>query len=125
VALRLYLDECAQSGELRDRLRAAGHDVVTALEAGLTHRPDGEQLAFAIRNDRILLTKNPADFLAMHRGRQHRGEPHPGIFAVCQDNDPSRDMTSAEIVKAVANVEEAFGAAGLANQFIYLNQYRY
>jgi hypothetical protein len=41
MALRLYLDECSQSAELRDRLRAAGHDVVTASEAGLNHRPDG------------------------------------------------------------------------------------
>jgi hypothetical protein len=72
-----------------------------------------------------LLTKNPADFLPMHRGRQRRGEPHAGIFGVCQDNDPSRDMSEADIVCAVVNVEEAFGTAGVANQFVYLNRYRY
>ncbi len=73
----------------------------------------------------MLLTKNPADFRPMHLGRQRRGEQHPGIFGVYQDNDPTRDMTEADVVKAVANVEAAFGTSGVVNQFVVLNHYHY
>ena len=38
---------------------------------------------------------------------------HSGIFAVYQDNDPSRDMSNADIVRAIRNLEEAAQRGGL------------
>jgi predicted nuclease of predicted toxin-antitoxin system len=42
-------------------LRQQGHDVSSTREAGLAAAPDEEVMAFAVRQDRILLTYN-ADF---------------------------------------------------------------
>ena len=63
----------------------------------------------------ILLTKNPKDFLELHDQWRAAGQDHRGLFFVYQDNDPTRDMRDAEIVRAVANVEELHAAAGYAN----------
>jgi hypothetical protein len=51
----------------------------------------------------VLLTKNPGDFLELHE----KNSQHAGILLVYQDNDPDRDMSHAEIVRAIANLEQA------------------
>ena len=48
---------------------------------------------------------------------------HPGILAVYQNNDRSKDMSREEVVKAIANIETA--KIELTNQFISLNQWNY
>ena len=45
---------------------------------------------------------NPADFKALH----DMNSRHAGILAVYQDNDPSRDMSNTDIVRAIRNIEE-------------------
>jgi hypothetical protein len=37
---------------------------------------------------------------------------HSGIFGVYQDNDPSRDMSNADVVRAIRNLEEAARQGG-------------
>jgi hypothetical protein len=70
-------------------------------------------------------TKNPQDPLGLHDAWRAAGCDHPGIFLVYQDNDVSRDMSDADSVKAVANVEGVHGARGVANQVFSLNQYQW
>ena len=47
-------------------LRARGVTVITALDAGLTEKPDEEQLAFAAERGCVLYTSNVADFYRLH-----------------------------------------------------------
>jgi Domain of unknown function (DUF5615) len=105
VALNLYLDDCSNSDLLADLLRQAGHQVVrpTDEDVDLEGADDDVHLAFAAAHQLTVITKNPADFLELHRANP----THAGILGVYQDNDPSRDMSQADIVRAIANVEAA------------------
>jgi len=54
-------------------------------------------------------------------------QEHFGILAVYQDNDVGRDMSAAEIVKAIKNLEEAaqIGGDPIERKFHRLNDWRY
>jgi len=54
-------------------------------------------------------------------------KPYAVILAVYQDNDPSRDMSNADIVRAIRNLEEAVqqGGSPLHGAFHVLNDWRY
>lgn len=125
MALKLYLDDCANSGLLAALLRQAGHQVVRPTEesVGLEGEDDSVHFAFAAGHGLTIVTKNPADFKALHDLDQR----HAGILAVYQDNDPSRDMSNAEIVKAIRNLEESAQQGGLSiyGAFHVLNQWRF
>ncbi len=64
-------------------LRALGHDVLTVKEAENADKgiPDEEVLAFAISQERSILTINRVDFIRLHR----RDSSHFGII-VCTNN---------------------------------------
>jgi hypothetical protein len=125
VALNLYLDDCSNSDLLADLLRQAGHHVVRPTDpaVNLEGEDDSIHFAFATANGLTIITKNPGDFQALHELDQR----HSGILAVYQDNDPERDMSNAEIVKAIRNLEEAVHQGGLAvhGQFHILDNWRY
>jgi hypothetical protein len=127
VALRLYLDDCAFSHELRTLLLAAGHHVVVPSDAGLTGEYDERHFEYAVRNLLILVTKNPGDFCLLHEDFQARSQDHPGIFAVYQDNDITRDMSDREIVRVIGNAEATYQSASIpfTNQFVSLNAFRW
>jgi hypothetical protein len=125
VALNLYLDDCSNSDLLADLLRQAGHSVVrpTDKDVQLSGEDDEVHFAFAAANGLTILTKNPADFKALH----DLDPRHSGILAVYQDNDPSRDMSNAEIVRAIRNLEAAVQQGGppIHGGFHILNDWRY
>jgi predicted nuclease of predicted toxin-antitoxin system len=100
-------------------LRNEAHDVLTVNEAGLSGYSDSVVLDYARQNDRVLLTQNCRDFKALHES----DSSHPGILAIYNDGDYSKNMSRKDIVRAIANLE----AAGISpiNQFIALNQWHY
>jgi hypothetical protein len=49
MQIKLYLDEDAMDADLANALRLRGVDVLTALEAGMIEKPDGDHLKFATR----------------------------------------------------------------------------
>lgn len=65
------------------QLRQLGYDVLTSYEAGQANQgiPDDAVLTFAIKENRILITLNRDDFIALHRS----GFVHAGII-VCKDD---------------------------------------
>lgn len=72
-AIRYFMDEhypAAVSKALRER----GIDVLTVQEAGRATLPDPDQLAFALAEDRVMVTFD-TDYLALHQS----GDPHAGI----------------------------------------------
>ncbi len=125
MALNLYLDDCSNADLLADLLRQAGHQVVrpTGKNVDLEGEDDEVHFAFAAAHHLTIITKNPADFLELHQSNQ----THAGVLAVYQDNDPARDMSHADIVKAIANLEAAAESGGdpIAGKFHSLNDWRF
>ena len=119
--MRLYLDDCANSDLLADLLRRAGHHVVRPADAGIAWQNDGVHFSYAATNGLTLITKNPADFLALHQIDSN----HAGIFAIYQDNDKTRDMRDPDIVAAIGRLEAAVAHGYvIASEFHRLNDWR-
>ncbi len=125
MVLDLYLDDCSNSDLLAELLRQAGHRVIRPTDegVGLAGMDDQTHFDFAAAHGLTIITKNPADFKALHELDPH----HSGVLGVYQDNNPARDMSNAEIVKALRNLEEAAQHGGLAIQgeFHTLNEWQY
>ena len=115
----MLLDEDSQAKYLVNLLQAAGHDVITVNTAGLMNRSDSVVLDYARQDLRSLLTRNCNDFQELHQANP----VHPGILAVYQDSDPSKNMSYQAIVKAIANLEPA--EYPIENQFVILNNWNY
>jgi ABC-type branched-subunit amino acid transport system ATPase component len=100
-------------------LKAGHHVQIPAdVQPSLAGADDAVHFNHACTTGQVILTYNPADFMQLHQ--QHSN--HPGILAVYQDNDPTKDMTYTEIVRAIANLEET--DVQLAGGFWVLNAYR-
>ena len=67
MALNLYLDDCANASLLADLLVQAGHTVVRPGDVGMLGVDDDAHLAYAAAHGLILVTKDPDDFLVLHR----------------------------------------------------------
>jgi predicted nuclease of predicted toxin-antitoxin system len=119
LSLKLYLDDCANARTFVRLLQEAGHQVVTPAQAGIAGVADEIHFAYASANGLVLVTKNPSDFHELHQ----RDRNHPGVMAIYQDNDPTWDMSHADIVRAIANLETA--TVPLPGQFHCLNAWRY
>jgi predicted nuclease of predicted toxin-antitoxin system len=118
LTLHLYFDDCLFSHRLRDIL-AAEYEVTVPADVGLTGARDEDHFAYAQAHGLIILTKNPDDFRALHVA----SPAHSGVFAVCQDNDPTRDMTPEAIRNAIANIVAS--GIPIAAEFHILNHWRY
>jgi predicted nuclease of predicted toxin-antitoxin system len=119
LSLKIYLDDRAYAKELAALLRTAGHEVVTPSEAGTSKKADPIHFAYAASHGLVLLTRDPHDFEQLHQADQ----AHAGILAIYQDNDPERDMSYGDIVRALGNLEQA--GVELRGTFQSLNAWRY
>ena len=91
--MRLYLDDDSAAALLVRLLRNAGHDVQTPPTVGLAGQDDPIHLTWAIRENRVLLSRNYKDFEQLHLLIQQSQGRHAGILVVRQDNNPRRDLT--------------------------------
>ena len=68
-----------------EALRRLGHDVLTVLEAGYANQriSDAAVLAFAVAQQRTLVTINRRDFIRLHREQP----AHAGIIVCSEDGD--------------------------------------
>ena len=88
--------------QVTELLRNLGHDVLTVQEAGNANQriPDEQVLAFAVSQERAILTINRIDFIRLHR----RDDQHFGIV-VCTNNRNWQQFT-AQVDEAV-RIEES------------------
>jgi len=86
-------------------LREMGYDVLTSHEAGNANQriPDEDVLVYAAKAERILLTLNRRDFIAVHEKSFH----HAGII-VCTQNIDLREQ-SDQIHEAVQELGDLTG----------------
>ncbi|WP_271254373.1 DUF5615 family PIN-like protein [Pseudanabaena sp. Chao 1811] len=108
---RLYADEQFPRIVVK-LLRALGHDILTVQEAGKANQriPDEEVLAFAIADNRTILTINRSDFIRLHNLQPS----HAGII-VCTE-DLNRQRLANQIHEAITNT------ADLTNILIRINR---
>lgn len=101
---RLYADEQFPRS-VSELLQTMGHDVLTVQEAGNANLgiPDEEVLAFAISDNRTVLTLNRQDFIWLHR----INPKHIGIV-VCT-NDIDRARMANRINEAISAQEPLLG----------------
>ena len=82
--VRLYCDEDVSAG-IVENLRQRGFDILSARDADRLHLDDAAQLAFAVAEQRALLTHNRYDFEqaahALSGGRPAALRHHPGDAA--------------------------------------------
>ncbi len=95
---RLYADEHFPFPVVA-LLRNLGHDALTIQEAGNAGDDDPEVLAFAVNNDRAVMTQNRRHFIRLHPQQPN----HAGII-VCTD-DKNLERLATRINEAIS-VEE-------------------
>jgi predicted nuclease of predicted toxin-antitoxin system len=120
--MKVYLDDDSADALLVTLLRQAGHDVQVPADVGMTGEYDSVHLIQAVRDGRVLLTHNHDDFQNLHELIMQVQGHYPGVFVVRRDNDPTRDLKPAGMVRAIRSLL----AAGVAvrDQLHILNQWR-
>jgi uncharacterized protein with PIN domain len=103
--IRFHLDEHVNPA-IADALRNRSIDVSTTIEAGLSAASDEEQLAFALRERRVFVTRD-RDFLALSA----RGVPHAGI---CYSHQHARSV--GELIKALSLLAYCIDPAAMHNR---------
>lgn len=119
MPLRILVDEDSQAKLLVKKLRLAGLDVISAQDSGLNGQLNPEILAFAIEQNRVVLTRNGADFRELHL----RVMIHPGIFIVHGHPDPAKTLSYEAIVISIGNLEAS--GMPLANETHALESWNY
>jgi len=120
--MRIYLDDDSVDALLIALLRQAGHEVQIPADVALIGEQDSVHLAHAVREDRVVLSRNYDDFENLHKLILQVQGHYPGIFIVRRDNDPSRDLKPAGIVRAIRNLLAA--GVPISDQFHILNHWR-
>jgi predicted nuclease of predicted toxin-antitoxin system len=120
--MRLYLDHDTAAALLDQTLRRAGHEVQIPVDAGLAGQPDPVHLRQAIHDNRVLLSRDHRDFVLLHALLGEARGHHPGILVIRRDNDPRRNMTPRDVVRALRNLEAA--SVPIANEYIVLNAWQ-
>ncbi len=101
---RLYTDENFPLPVV-EFLRAFGHDVLTARDAGNANLriPDENVLAFAASNERAVLTRNRRDFIRLHRLQPD----HAGVIVCTEGSD--FESLATRIHETISTVESLKG----------------
>jgi predicted nuclease of predicted toxin-antitoxin system len=108
---RLYADEQFPRIVVK-LLRELAHDILTVQEAGKANQriPDEDVLAFAISDNRAVLTINRSDFIRLHNLQPN----HTGIIVCTEDFNRQRQAT--QIHEALINTID------LTNKLIRINR---
>lgn len=111
-AIQLYLDEDVDV-LVAQLLRARGLNVVTTTEAGRRRSSDEQQLAYAVAQQRTLLTHNRAHFDALAREYAVAGRTHHGIIMAVR-------RSPYAIARRVLALAGSVTAAQMVNQVRYV-----
>jgi hypothetical protein len=99
--MRFYLDEDIASQTLIKILISAGHDVITTYEARLSGSSDEDQLIYATKTHRIIISGNVKDFLLLNKEWISEGKSHCGIMLIQRRRN---DRANADRILAFARL---------------------
>jgi hypothetical protein len=86
--MRFYLDEHL-SPKIAELARGLGVDVLTTQEAGTLGLPDPEQLRYAAREGRCIVTRDHGDFIRFTYEFMAEGADHAGVLLVPRSLPPT------------------------------------
>jgi len=122
--LRLYLDRHIKK-QLAIDLRKRGFDVLPTEEAGMDTAPDEDQLEFAAKEKRALLTFNIRDFAPLHEQWSATGRSHAGIIVSQQLGSRQYGMLLARMLLArMLRLLSHFSAEDLKSNLVHLEQFK-
>jgi hypothetical protein len=113
--LRLLLDEMYPPA-LAAALAAEGIDAVTIIELGMAGTPDPEVFAHAVADDRVVLTENVGDFIAIAAQHSSTGAHHPGLLIALSNRFSRRRAGYGRLIAAI----KTHRREDLTDRIIYL-----
>jgi len=114
--LKLYLDHDV-SYRLAVQLRARGYDAIGAWEVGNAELSDQEQLAYAAKQGRVLITCNAQDFAPLYLEWWNAGRRHSGIVT-------SEQLEFGEMLRRLIRLLDTLSPTDIANGIRNLAEFR-
>ncbi len=111
--MRLYFDEDA-SVDSAVNLASRGFDVLTVRDAGRLHLADEAQLAFAVQEQRAMVTHNRTDFELLHEQYLAAQQPHFGVIIA------KRRPHDAIVVRKLLSLLDSLSGEEMRNQLRYI-----
>ena len=119
MATRAYFDQDSGRDDRVGALRLLGFDALTAEQAGNRRLADPDQLEFATREHRILITANAKDFERIHREYMDAGKDHAGILIVLQKTR----LSAGEFARRFAQMDTLLADVGTTNRVLYIQDF--
>ncbi len=113
--VKLFLDEDIHA-ILADSLRKRGFDVEHAQEIGRKGKSDADQLAYAVKQNRCLVTFNVKDFVLLHNDYVMKGREHWGIIV-------SKQLPIGETMRRLLRILNQFSQKSIKNRLLFLKNY--
>ncbi len=117
--VRLYLDRHIKK-QLAIDLRERGFDVLTTEEASKDTAPDDEQLEFAVKENRAIVTFNIRDFAPLHEQWTEAERVHSGIIVSQQLGSRQYGLLLARMLRLL----DRFSAEQMSNNLVHLEQFK-
>lgn len=115
---RFYLDDDSAEWRLIVALRSHGIDVQAPWDSNLYGALDHHHLAYAAREDRVLVTSNVKDFLQIHFQLLNEGKHHAGIVFVVQQK-----YAFAERLARLERLSCALRPSEIADRYEFLHDW--
>ncbi len=112
IFIELYTDEDV-SALIAKLIRARGFSVLTTLEAGNLGRSDEAQFAFAVSQEKVLLTHNRVDFEKLAKQYFEQNKTHFGIIVAVR-------RLPNEMVNRLLQILNQNTADEMINQILYI-----
>ena len=111
--IRFYCDEDV-SVDIAHNLQQRGFDVLTTRDALRLTYDDNDQLAFAVEQQRAIITHNRRDFEVLHQTYLDQERLHMGIIIV------KRRSNDAHIVSKLLDILNTNTADEICNTLLYV-----
>lgn len=119
--VKLYLDADITSGPLlASILRQRRFDVISAIEVGNGALLDPDQLAYAVEQQRALVTFNTADFVTLGQEYYTHNRSHYGIIVSPQLKKDQFGL----LLQLILNLLNHIDADNLKNTIRYLQEFK-
>ncbi len=99
-------------------LRSRGVTVITALDAGLSEKPDEKHLAFAAERGCVLYTFNVSDFYRLHTEWVRAAREHAGMILA-----PQQRFSIGEQLRRLLRLRATLSSDSMRNQVEFLSNW--
>jgi uncharacterized protein with PIN domain len=112
---KLYLNENL-SWRIARALRGYGYDVISSHEVEMNAEPDDTQLAFAVEQQRAVVTNNFRDFVELHHQYAAQQQDHYGVVLTTK-------IPLSLMIHRLRQFFQCVSADELINQIRWLNEF--